>query len=256
MSWEAPTPALLDALLVSLLPRNPWALCSRLACVNSSWLELIRQWRSELLSVDLSCGNISDSALREVSRRCPKLQVLQLSQRSSLADRLVAAGSRWYHLKSTDYAACALLSLASILAVAESCPRLQRVDLSSVGIAAMALRELPAEIVEAEGTSLVQALASHCPLLRSLDFSHCYELVGNDALRALAASPCASLLEVLDLTGCELVTDVGVNAITESCANLLELGLGSCRQVRYPHARAQTLTSRTPRSLLVTRPLL
>lgn len=216
MSWEAPTPALLDALLVSLLPRNPWALCSRLACVNSSWLELIRQWRSELLSVDLSCGNISDSALREVSRRCPKLQVLQLSQRSSLADRLVAAGSRWYHLKSTDNAACASLSLASILAVAESCPRLQRVDLSSVGIA----------------TSVVQALASHCPLLRALDFSHCNLFVGDDALRALAASPCASLLELLDLTGCQFVTDAGVNAVTESCTCLLELGLGSCRQVR------------------------
>jgi hypothetical protein len=53
-------------------------------------------------------------------------------------------------------------------------------------------------------------------------------------------------LRTLRVSGCDTISDVGVNWLTEGCQALEELDLGSCTKVRFPF-----LTCRFPPALCI-----
>eukprot|EP00743_Colponemidia_sp_Colp-15_P006052 GILK01006504.1.p1 GENE.GILK01006504.1~~GILK01006504.1.p1 ORF type:complete len:567 (-),score=85.73 GILK01006504.1:136-1788(-) len=77
----------------------------------------------------------------------------------------------------------------------------------------------------------VCALATTCRRLRKLDLGHCSKLTDN-AILAIANSSFAPLLEYLDLTVVELMTDKFAVCLASACQQLTTLYLGGCTQLK------------------------
>lgn len=88
----------------------------------------------------------------------------------------------------------------------------------------------------------VKAVASGCPLLRSLDLAYCF--VKDAAIVAVALA--CPLLTDLDLNGCDAVSDVGWPSVFEHCPLLRRVGLtyniSDEVMARLPTSRLQTLS--------------
>eukprot|EP00742_Colponemidia_sp_Colp-10_P008066 GILJ01008704.1.p1 GENE.GILJ01008704.1~~GILJ01008704.1.p1 ORF type:complete len:550 (-),score=63.17 GILJ01008704.1:123-1772(-) len=76
----------------------------------------------------------------------------------------------------------------------------------------------------------VCALATTCRGLRKLDLGHCSKLTDN-AILAISNSSFAPLLEYLDLTVVELMTDKSAVCLATACPQLTTLYFGGCSQL-------------------------
>ena len=113
------SPVLVDALWASdafAAPGEAWRFFSTLACLSHSHADIVRQWRTTLSYVALDGGAISSASLREVARRCSRLEILQLSRSDELNEPLAAAGLRRFYMGDGDTEACATITDDAIVA--------------------------------------------------------------------------------------------------------------------------------------------
>jgi hypothetical protein len=185
----------------------------RLLAAGCTKLELLHAANLYLVS-DGSNRDFGLEGLRAIASRCPEIQDLNLSGCFQLQERaLVAIGASCPALRRLSLQACPDITLAAVTAVLRGCQRLTRLDLSGV-------RRCDDRMVRAVaryGGSIAQLVLAGC------------DRVGDTGIRWLAAVR-ADQLELLDLTGCRLISDAGVNALCDALQRpkLAHLVLADC----------------------------
>ena len=162
--------------------------------------------------------------------RWSKGAVLAWKFREDVSDAAVAQiAAQYMNLCVVDLSGCVQITDVSIVAMAESCPWLQRVDLSGkdwgnpskitdVAIVALAKKCARLKSVNLRLCTLITdvsivAFAGSCPLLKSVNLE-CCSLLTDASIVPLAGS--CPLLESVQLDGCELITDVSIAVLKDA----------------------------------------
>nr|KAE8935046.1 hypothetical protein PF009_g14993 [Phytophthora fragariae] len=171
----------------------------RLLAAGCAKLELLHAANLYLVS-DGSNRDFGLEGLRAIASRCPELQDLNLSGCFQLQERaLVAIGASCPALRRLSLQACPDVTFAAVTAVLKGCKKLTRLDISGVRRC---------------DDRMLRAIAKYGAAITQLAVAGC-DRVGDAGLRYLAGAR-ADQLELLDFTGCRLVTDAGINALCDA----------------------------------------
>ncbi|KAL8011920.1 putative IQ motif, EF-hand binding, B-box-type zinc finger, leucine-rich repeat domain superfamily [Plasmopara halstedii] len=176
-------------------------------------LELLHVANLYLVS-DGSNRDFGLEGLRAIASKCIMLRDLNLSGCFQLQERaLVAIGMGCPALHRLSLQGCLNITLVAVLAVLKGCQQLARLDLSAV----LQCDDRMLRAIAKYGSAIVQLVVVGC------------KRVGDAGLRDLAASR-ADQLELLDLTGCCLLSDAGLNALCDAFQRpkLAHLVLAKC----------------------------
>ncbi|KAG2976096.1 hypothetical protein PC118_g13592 [Phytophthora cactorum] len=194
----------------SLLLTGTDAITDAAGCTK---LELLHTANLYLVS-DGSNRDFGLEGLRAIASKCYELQDLNLSGCFQLQERaLVAIGASCCELRKLSLQACYDVTLVAITAVLKGCQKLTKLDLSGV-------RRCDDRVLRAiakYGSSITQFVVAGC------------DRVGDIGLKYLASTR-ADQLELLDLTGCRLVSDTGLNVLCDAFQRpkLAHLVLADC----------------------------
>jgi len=185
-------------------------------------------------------GNESAADMAEIFQACRKLRKLNLDALSrGLTDEAVLSMTENCHLlEHLSLSHCREVSDAAVRRVAESCPRLQFVNLSNTDIT----------------DATVVSMCNRCPILKRVFLGGCIDLTDETVLAIaerlpglthiclggitaitssaveILASKCHEL-EYIDLNCCYIVSDATVMKLTEHCSKLRDLRVGGCRNL-------------------------
>jgi hypothetical protein len=197
-----------------------------------------------LLDLNISgCSAITDVALREIGMSCSKLQVLNVSSCPEIdGTGLVAVAESCRLLLKLDISKCRKIENWSIKKIFYMCSVLEEVNVSNMSkIGDEEIRTLAqncpnlialyaAECPYISDTS-IQTIAQHCRDLDVLDVSRTEMQYRISDVSMLALGQSARSLRTLRVSGCDVVSDVGLNWLTEGCKVIEELNLGRCTKV-------------------------
>ena len=175
------------------------------------------------------CVELDDDSVSLIGERCPHLTDFNLNGCIAVTDASIAKlGGECYQLTSLSVAKCSRITPLGLNPVFRGCKALRELD----------LRELPNV-----NDSVLMTIGDCIPRLRVLRLSLALR-VSDDGLAHLALAmeegcigaqryesvPEAERgveLEVLELAGCQRVTDLGVIAIVQRCTRLTDLNLSA-----------------------------
>jgi F-box/leucine-rich repeat protein 2/20 len=139
----------------------------------------------------MSCTNITDETVEDISQHCHVLEYLCLSNCREITDRsLIAISQGSPYLKDLELALCSGLTDAGFVQLAKNCHELERMDLEDCN-----------QITD----STLHNLNIGCPQLSSLSLSHC-ELLTDNGLSEFCGTH-RDIIQVLELDNCPLITD-------------------------------------------------
>lgn len=189
------------------------------------------------------CGGMDDASLQTIAVSCPRAQELVLDRCSCISSVGLAG------------AAESLPALRRLTLV--SCSGIQDLALSRIGACCHRLEELVLTHAGNVSDNGLRSLASGCPALRLVDVSEgpgvtdagiislakcaanlevfrlCKprlpHLISDDSL-AVLGSQCHRL-KVIDITGCDRVSDVGLRWLCTGAPGLLSLNVSRCRYI-------------------------
>ncbi|KAJ0400873.1 hypothetical protein ATCC90586_002575 [Pythium insidiosum] len=186
---------------------------------------------------------LTDAGVRHVVSCCRSLRSLNLSHIPSLhGAALVAAAEVSLPLRELSVAGCAQIPAFAFQRLFLACPRLQALDVSSCGAVSdlvllslsqhcRQLRSLRLRHCRQVSDAGVVHVATGCSDLLTLDLSRCdlqYKL--NDIALLSLAERC-SVLQTVSLSGCEMLTDVGVSWLASGCHGVQHLDLSDCHKL-------------------------
>lgn len=229
---------------------------SGLSAVNNSTMKIIAQGCQQLEHLNVSwCQHIDAKGLQKIVQSCPKLTDLRAAEirgfndqgflldlhNSNMLERLVVnhctdlddnslkvlieglepeidpltdrpmiVPRKFRHL---DFSRCRSLTDAGIKALAHNVPHLVGLQLSYID----SLRD-----------SALTDLLSSIPLLTHLELEELDDLT-NITLQNLAKSPCAPLLQHLNVSYCENLGDTGMLSVLKACPSLSSLVMDNTR---------------------------
>ena len=223
-----------------------------------------------LLSLNIACAKgITDFGLTLVARSSPQLQQLNISGCSTITDvALREVGMCCNKLQSLNISSCSEIDGTGLTAVAESCRQLLKLDISKCHKIAnwsiqkifyycSVLEEVNVSHLNKISDEEIRTLAQNCPNLIALHAAEC-PYISDTSIQTIAQ--CCRDLDLLDvsrtemqyrisdvsllalgqssrslrtlrLSGCDVVTDVGLNWLTEGCKVVEELDLSRCTKV-------------------------
>ncbi|KAL6072134.1 hypothetical protein QOT17_005779 [Balamuthia mandrillaris] len=181
-------------------------------------LELLSTYCSNLRTVRLSGVFLSDDRLKHLSRCCPLLEVVELSNAGgkALTDSGIAAlCQNCPNLRDLDLSRCYQIGDTSALALSK-CKKLQRVNMTYC------------HNVTEEGVGMLVEGQS-AAALRHLTFTRC---VTDDNLRQMAAhTPNLCSLSIQQST----VSKEGLGALIKGCKQLKKLNVKFCMKLKEEH---------------------
>lgn len=207
-----------------------------------------RNSTSQLQSLDLSdCHGVDDSGLVLSLSRMPHLGCLYLRRCALITDAsLIAVASYCANLRQLSVSDCVKITDFGVRELAArlgpslryfsvgKCDRVSDAGLLVVARHCYKLRYLNARGCEALSDSATIALARGCPRIRALDIGKCD--IGDATLEAFSTG-CPNLKK-LSLCGCERVTDAGLEALAYYVRGLRQLNIGECSRVTWVGYRA------------------
>ncbi|KAI4165334.1 MAG: hypothetical protein LQ342_001202 [Letrouitia transgressa] len=229
---------------------------SGLQAINNSAMRLVAQGCQQLQHLNVSfCSHIDTTGIHKIVQSCPRLKELKASEtrgwnnKSFLCDlfkyntleQLVVA-----HNLDFDDESCKVLfqghdpEIDPLSGRAVVPPRKFRHlnfsrchALSDKGIKALAynvpdLAGLQVSHILGLSDDAFQNLFEETPFLTHLDMEE-LEDVTNNTLQALAKSPCAARLRVLNISYCENLGDTGMLPIVKSCPMLYNIDMDNTR---------------------------
>ncbi|EEF46136.1 conserved hypothetical protein [Ricinus communis] len=170
-----------------------------------------------------------------ISVRCPQLETLSL-KRSNMAQAVLNCPL----LRLLDIGSCHKLSDAAIRSAAISCPQLESLDMSNCScVSDETLREIAAtcvnlHILNASYCPNISLESVRLPMLTVLKLHSC-EGITSASMAAIAHS---SMLEVLELDNCSLLTSVSLDL-----PSLQNIRLVHCRKFADLNLRSTKLSS-------------
>ncbi|CAD6269072.1 unnamed protein product [Miscanthus lutarioriparius] len=227
-------------LLPAALARYPCAtrldlsLCARVP--DAALASAVVSGPSALRAVDLSRSRgFGAAGVAALAASCPGLADLDLSNGVDLGDAAAAEVARAKGLRRLSLARWKTLTDMGLGCVAVGCAELRELSLkwclgvSDLGIQLLALKCKKLTSLDLSYTMITQDSflpIMKLPSLQELTLVGCIG-IDDDALGSLEKE-CSKSLQVLDLSQCQNITDVGVSAILKSVPNLLELDLSYC----------------------------
>jgi len=210
-------------------------------------LTVVARNSPNLLNLNISgCSPITDVALREVGMSCHKLQVLNISSCPEIdGTGLIAVAESCRQLLKLDISKCRKIENWSIKKIFYYCTVLEEVNVSNMNkIGDEEIRTLAqncpnlialhaAECPYISDTS-IQTVAQCCRDLDVLDVSRTEMQYRISDVSLLALGQASRSLRTLRLSGCDVVSDVGLNWLTEGCKVIEELDLSRCTKVSFP----------------------
>ena len=188
-----------------------------------------------LTSLDLGRAFITDAALHEIARCCPRLETLNLSGAQYFSDAglsaVIASCAKLHslHLNNLPFATFTSMAIRNLSGLA-SLTRLNLTGaewLSDAGVRELAacerLKELWLSTCSSVRDGGLCAIASSCLRLRLVDISNC-QRVSDEGASSLTALP---LLSHFELAGCAGVADGTLEALAQQRPRLTHLGLSS-----------------------------
>ncbi|KAG2614519.1 F-box/LRR-repeat protein 3-like isoform X1 [Panicum virgatum] len=191
---------------------------------------------SSLRALDLSLsGGFGAAGLAALAGACPDLADLDLSNGVHLGDAAAAEVARMRALQRLSLSRCKALTDMGLGCVAVGCPDLRELSLKwCLGLTDLGLHLLALKCKKLTSLDLSYTMITKqsflaimkLPNLQVLTLVGCIG-IDDDALGSLDKE-CSKSLQVLDMSHCQNVTDVGVSSMVKSIPNLLELDLSYC----------------------------
>ncbi|XP_038159655.1 F-box/LRR-repeat protein 4 isoform X3 [Cyprinodon tularosa] len=212
------------------------------------------------LSLQPYWARLSDASLGHLQSRCTLLQRLNLSWTGNRGALTLTGFSsfmkaRGLSLVCLELSCCHFLNEPCLEVIAQSCPRLQELNLSSCDrlhpqafthISKLVhLRRLVLYRTKIEQTAILSIL-TFCPEIRHLNLGSCVRIEDYDVVASMLASRSRSLLS-LDLWRCRNLTDRGLAELVTGCRMLEELDLGWCPTLQSSSGCFQQLARSLPR---------
>ncbi|XP_015236303.1 PREDICTED: F-box/LRR-repeat protein 4 isoform X3 [Cyprinodon variegatus] len=212
------------------------------------------------LSLQPYWARLSDASLGHLQSRCTLLQRLNLSWTGNRGALTLTGFSsfmkaRGLSLVCLELSCCHFLNEPCLEVIAQSCPRLQELNLSSCDrlhpqafthISKLVhLRRLVLYRTKIEQTAILSIL-TFCPDIRHLNLGSCVRIEDYDVVASMLASRSRSLLS-LDLWRCRNLTDRGLAELVTGCRMLEELDLGWCPTLQSSSGCFQQLARSLPR---------
>jgi Leucine-rich repeat (LRR) protein len=203
------------------------------ASITDAGIRLVSQHLPHLRSLNFSyCKLITDISLIAIAESCPLLEDLNLTETSVTDTGFQFAAQHLPHLRSLVLIDCNMITNISLIAIAESCPLLENLNLSYTSVTGFCLA------------------AQHLPRLRSLILNNCWGITDSSLVAIAESCPLLEVLKVgrasitdtgvcvaaqhfprlhsLSLDGCE-ITDISLKAITESFPLLTSLNVADTK---------------------------
>ncbi|CAM0152185.1 unnamed protein product [Urochloa decumbens] len=209
------------------------SLCAR---VPDAALAAVPSGSSSLRAVDLSrSSGFGAGGLAALATACPDLADLDLSNGVHLGDAAAAEVARMRRLHRLSLSRCKALTDMGLGCVAVGCTHLRDLSLKwCLGVTDLGLQLLALKCKNLTSLDLSYTMITKqsflaimkLPKLQVLTLLGCIG-IDDDALCSLEKE-CSKSLQVLDMSHCQNVTDVGVSSIVKSMPNLLELDLSYC----------------------------
>ncbi|KAL6597330.1 hypothetical protein ACP70R_046770 [Stipagrostis hirtigluma subsp. patula] len=191
---------------------------------------------SSLRAVDLSRSRgFGAAGLAALAAACPGLADLDLSNGVDLGDAAAAEVARMRRLQRLSLSRCRAVTDMGLGCVAVGCPDLRELSLkwcigvTDLGVHLVALKCKKLTTLDLSDTMITKKslpAIMKLPNLEGLTLAACVG-IDDDALSSLE-KVCNKSLQVLDISNCHNVTDVGVSSVVKSVPNLLELNLSYC----------------------------
>ena len=159
------------------------------------------------------CPLVTDDGIALVAQHCNRIEHLILSQYGDIAVTAVARGCSL--LQNITLHECTNVSDLSIRAIAEGCPALSCLNISC--------SHRPNSLITSGGTAAI----ARCTKLSRL---YLVGVVNVSDVLLIQLGKCCSDLNILFLTECAAITDIGVAALS-GCVILDSLALNSCDAV-------------------------
>ncbi|XP_039840463.1 F-box/LRR-repeat protein 3-like [Panicum virgatum] len=191
---------------------------------------------SSIRALDLSRSRgFGTAGLAALAGACPDLADLDLSNGVHLGDAAAAEVARMRSLRRLSLSRCKPLTDMGLVCVAIGCPDLRELSLkwclgvTDMGLHLLALKCRKLTTLDISYTMITKEsflAIMKLPNLQVLTLVGCIG-IDDDALGSLDKE-CSKSLQVLDMSHCQNVTDVGVSSMVKSIPNLLELNLSYC----------------------------
>ncbi|GCC24203.1 F-box/LRR-repeat protein 4 isoform X1 [Chiloscyllium punctatum] len=193
------------------------------------------------LSLQPYWAGLNDGSLEHLQSRCALVQFLNLSWTGNRGSISTQGFRRFmqvcgYELVRLELACCHFLNESCLEVIAQMCPNLQELNLSSCDklntqafchIAKISgLRRLVVYRTKIEQTALLSIL-NFCLELQHLSLGSCVMVDDYDVVASVIGAKCKKLRS-LDLWRCKNITENGIAAIVSGCRLLEELDLGWC----------------------------
>ncbi|XP_043921731.1 F-box/LRR-repeat protein 4 [Protopterus annectens] len=192
------------------------------------------------LSLQPYWARLDDTSLEHLQSRCTLIQSLDLSWAGSRGAISVPAFCRFLNVCGSqlirlELSCCHFLDEICIEAIAQMCPNLQELNLSScIRLQSSAfnhiskisgLRRLVLYRTKIEQTALLSTL-NFCSQLQHLSLGSCFKIEDYDMVASMIGAKCRDLRS-LDLWRCN-ISDNGIASLVSGCTLLEELDLGWC----------------------------
>ncbi|XP_033861479.3 F-box/LRR-repeat protein 4-like isoform X2 [Acipenser ruthenus] len=193
------------------------------------------------LSLQPYWARVNDSALDHLQSRCTLIQRLNLSWSGNRGAITLAGFCRFLkvcgsQLVCLELACCHFLNEACLEVIAQMCPNLQELNLSSCDrlhpqafshiSKLVGLRRLILYRTKIEQTALLSIL-NFCTDLRHLNLGSCIMIEDYDMIASMISAKSKNL-KSLDIWRCKNITEKGITELVSGCRLLEELDLGWC----------------------------
>lgn len=191
------------------------------------------------------CKELNDSCIETVTRTLlkGKLEVLELSEIHLLTDlSLLAIGSGdCPKLRELLLVGCNMISGAGLLQVTQGCPNLTSLDIGycyrilNDGRTLVTANAFPSNLLELTLHGVQMSSELLIDLVEKLDYIRELTLCGmkavdDDSLEKIC-SAAGQTLRSLDLSGCAVLTDAGLSAISKQCQAIESLKVSFCPNI-------------------------
>ncbi|KAK1170404.1 F-box/LRR-repeat protein 4-like [Acipenser oxyrinchus oxyrinchus] len=193
------------------------------------------------LSLQPYWARVNDAALDHLQSRCTLIQRLNLSWSGNRGAISVPGFCRFLkvcgsQLVCLELACCHFLNEACLEVIAQMCPNLQELNLSSCDrlhpqafshiSKLVGLRRLLLYRTKIEQTALLNIL-TYCTDLRHLNLGSCVMIEDYDVIASMLSAKSKNL-KSLDIWRCKNITEKGISELVSGCRLLEELDLGWC----------------------------
>ncbi|ETM47907.1 hypothetical protein L914_07488 [Phytophthora nicotianae] len=193
---------------------------SYVTALQSPALSCIGELRLPLRSLAIAgCNRVPDYSLLRVFQACSTLESLDLSFCANVTDNvLLTLGKTCCKIRQLKLRGCRQISDTGVVALA-----------NSGGVNGLVLLDLARFDLQYKFNDIsLLALAENCLVLQTLILSGC-DMVTNVGMDWLASG--CNALTYLDVSGCTALTDLSLRAISESMLQLKHLSIRHCAKV-------------------------